>query len=229
MGAVALVALREMRRRWQGVVALTLLIGLVGAAVLAAGAGARRTGTALDRFRETSLAADIELAAFTPLGGAPIGPEIITGRAPRDENEVALGSATLKKSGKAIGDMVHVPDSPRSSIRTYSPATSSVKSRRTLTAARSSAISRLFHRLRIPPVHGSPPRSTDCARSIGSPYLWLRSSARSPSMRSRTRSSPPCAAAAEIWPSSRRWVSAANKYARPSCGKQRHSQPSARS
>ena len=66
MGAVALVAVRDLRRRWQGVVALTLLIGVVGAAVLAASAGARRTSTALDRFRETSLAADIELAMNRP-------------------------------------------------------------------------------------------------------------------------------------------------------------------
>jgi hypothetical protein len=42
------------------------------------------------------------------LRGTPIGPEIITGRAPRDDDEVAMGSATLQKAGKHIGDMVNV-------------------------------------------------------------------------------------------------------------------------
>jgi ABC-type lipoprotein release transport system permease subunit len=54
-------ARREIRRRWRGVVVLTLLVAMVGAVVLAASAGARRTSTALERFRDSSLAADIEL------------------------------------------------------------------------------------------------------------------------------------------------------------------------
>jgi len=37
---------RELRRRWQGVVVLTLLVAVVGAVVLAVAAGARRTATA---------------------------------------------------------------------------------------------------------------------------------------------------------------------------------------
>ena len=56
----------EIRRRWRGALALTLLIGIVGAIVLATSAGARRTSTALERFRDASLSADIELA----VGGA---------------------------------------------------------------------------------------------------------------------------------------------------------------
>ncbi|MEO8696417.1 MAG: FtsX-like permease family protein, partial [Acidimicrobiales bacterium] len=46
--------------------------------------------------------------AFTPLSGEPIGPEVMAGRAPRDDDEVALGSTTLQKLGKHIGDMVNV-------------------------------------------------------------------------------------------------------------------------
>ena len=61
-----MMAASEIRRRWRGVLALTLLIAVVGAVVLAASAGARRTSTALERFREASLSADIELAVSQP-------------------------------------------------------------------------------------------------------------------------------------------------------------------
>jgi hypothetical protein len=66
VGAVRLMAASEIRRRWRGVLALTLLIAVVGAVVLAASAGARRTSTALERFREASVSADIELAVSQP-------------------------------------------------------------------------------------------------------------------------------------------------------------------
>jgi len=46
--------------------------------------------------------------AFTTWAGESIGPEVIAGRAPRNADEVALGSTTLQKSGKTIGDFVHV-------------------------------------------------------------------------------------------------------------------------
>ena len=59
-----LVARAELRRRWGSVVALTLLVGLVGALGLGALAGARRTSTAFDRFREETRARD--LTVFTP-------------------------------------------------------------------------------------------------------------------------------------------------------------------
>ncbi len=36
-----------------------------------------------------------------------IGPEVVSGRAPRGPNEVALGAATLDELGKSIGDTVH--------------------------------------------------------------------------------------------------------------------------
>lgn len=40
----------ELRQRWRSTIAIALLIGVVGAIVLGAAAGARRADTALDRF-----------------------------------------------------------------------------------------------------------------------------------------------------------------------------------
>src|SRR5687767_10061800 len=54
-------ARRELIRRRRSAVALALLIGLCGAVVLAAAAGARRTGSAFDRFVEASNSADVQL------------------------------------------------------------------------------------------------------------------------------------------------------------------------
>ena len=61
MGAIRLLARGELRRQWKAIVALTLLVGVIGAVVLASVAGARRTASALDRFRESTLAADLEI------------------------------------------------------------------------------------------------------------------------------------------------------------------------
>jgi hypothetical protein len=70
VGVVVVLAGRDLLRRWRSVLVLAVLVGLVGGTVLAASAGARRTDTALDRFRDTSAAADIELL------GAPTAREI---------------------------------------------------------------------------------------------------------------------------------------------------------
>lgn len=48
MDAVVLVVRRECRRRWRSLCALALLIGLVGAVMLATLADARRTESAFD-------------------------------------------------------------------------------------------------------------------------------------------------------------------------------------
>jgi hypothetical protein len=66
LGAVELMAVREVRRRVRGAVALALLVAIVGTVVLATTAGARRTRTALDRFRAESLSADLEMATNPP-------------------------------------------------------------------------------------------------------------------------------------------------------------------
>src|SRR5205823_13475234 len=58
---VRLLAGFELRRRWRRRVVLALLVGVVGAVVLSAVAGARRTGSALRRFNASSRAGDLEL------------------------------------------------------------------------------------------------------------------------------------------------------------------------
>ena len=59
--AVRLLALRELKRRWRATVVLALLVGIVGALVLAALAGARRSDSALARFTATTRSADVSL------------------------------------------------------------------------------------------------------------------------------------------------------------------------
>ena len=63
MGAVVFLARSELRRRWRSVVVLTLLVGFIGAVVLALLGGARRTETSLARFEDRSRAATIEITA----------------------------------------------------------------------------------------------------------------------------------------------------------------------
>jgi ABC-type lipoprotein release transport system permease subunit len=61
MGALWMLARSELHRRWRSAVVLTLLVGFVGAVVLALVAGARRTDTSLDRFEQESLSANVEV------------------------------------------------------------------------------------------------------------------------------------------------------------------------
>ena len=56
----------EMRRRGARVVLLVLFVGAVGALVLATAAGARRTGTALERFNSSSRTSDLEISVGEP-------------------------------------------------------------------------------------------------------------------------------------------------------------------
>ena len=57
----------ELRRRWSSVVVLTFLVALVSSVALVALAGARRTSTAFDRFKDETVAAD--LTVFIPAIG----------------------------------------------------------------------------------------------------------------------------------------------------------------
>lgn len=68
VGAVGWLAWRDLRRRWRRVVLVTLLVGVTGALVLATAAGARRTSSALTRFKDSSRSADIELDADATSG-----------------------------------------------------------------------------------------------------------------------------------------------------------------
>ncbi len=68
MLAVRMVAGHELRVHWRRFVVLALLVGLAGAVMLAAAAGARRTATVFDRFQRFTSSADLELdsAPATP-------------------------------------------------------------------------------------------------------------------------------------------------------------------
>jgi putative ABC transport system permease protein len=66
MGTVRMLARSGMRRRGPSTVALVLLVGLIGALVLAAAAGARRSSTALARFNEYSRSSDLEVSVGAP-------------------------------------------------------------------------------------------------------------------------------------------------------------------
>src|SRR4051812_268685 len=61
-----MLAASDIRRRWRSVVALTLLVGAVGAIVLATAAGARRSESALPRFNVYSRSSDVEISLGTP-------------------------------------------------------------------------------------------------------------------------------------------------------------------
>jgi hypothetical protein len=62
-GGVLMLARGDLRRRWRSAVASAVLVGLVGAIVFATAAGARRSGTALDRFNTFSRSSDLEVNA----------------------------------------------------------------------------------------------------------------------------------------------------------------------
>jgi ABC-type lipoprotein release transport system permease subunit len=64
MRAAWFVARSQLRARWGSVVVLTLIVGITGAVVLASLAGARRTSSSFERFRDTTL--DPDLTIFAP-------------------------------------------------------------------------------------------------------------------------------------------------------------------
>jgi|tagenome__1003787_1003787.scaffolds.fasta_scaffold20972526_2 ABC-type lipoprotein release transport system permease subunit len=66
----------ELRRRWRSTVALALLVGAIGAIVLATAAGARRTDSSLQRFNTVSRSADAELS----IGANPTARDLDTFR-----------------------------------------------------------------------------------------------------------------------------------------------------
>lgn len=61
MGAVGWLVGHELRARWRAVVGLALLVGLAGGIVLATAAGARRTGSAYERFTEGTATRDVSV------------------------------------------------------------------------------------------------------------------------------------------------------------------------
>jgi putative ABC transport system permease protein len=80
MGSVWLSLRADLRGRWQGLLGLAVLLGLIGGVVLAAAAGARRTDTAYPRLLRWASAAQVDVipnsdrlptAYFTALGRLP--------------------------------------------------------------------------------------------------------------------------------------------------------------
>ncbi len=64
-GVLRLLVLGEVRRSWRALLGLALLVAVVGTVVLAAGAGARRTATVVERAQEITEAADMRLQVDT--------------------------------------------------------------------------------------------------------------------------------------------------------------------
>jgi len=63
MDALRLTLRAELRRRWQPLLGLALLLGVIGGVVLTAAAGARRTDTAYPRLLRSARAARVRPAA----------------------------------------------------------------------------------------------------------------------------------------------------------------------
>src|SRR5438552_3735771 len=66
-----MLARAEVRRRWRRVVVLALVVGVVGAVVLSAAAGARRSETALARFNASSRSADVQILVGDSVSPTP--------------------------------------------------------------------------------------------------------------------------------------------------------------
>jgi hypothetical protein len=64
--AVLVLARSELRRRWRSALLITLLVGMVGAVVLASAAGAHRSASALQRFVAYSRSSDAEIDVNDP-------------------------------------------------------------------------------------------------------------------------------------------------------------------
>jgi len=117
VGAVWMLAGREIRRRWRSVAALTVLVGVVGAVVLATVAGARRSDSALARFNRSSRSSNVQfmvgsLTSPTPaqvqlFGRTPGVAAVSTLTAfavgvPRAPNLSAIAAAIDGKFGTAV-------------------------------------------------------------------------------------------------------------------------------
>jgi ABC-type lipoprotein release transport system permease subunit len=79
----------EVRRGWRSTLLLVLLIGLAGGAFLTAVAGARRSSTAYDRFRQETFASDLDVAILDGSEGVDI--DVLASRARRLPGVAAIG------------------------------------------------------------------------------------------------------------------------------------------
>ena len=112
--AVQFLVTRELRQRWRGLAVLALLVGIVGAVVLAAVAGARRTDSAYPRLLDAIDAADASLEVspeyFDDIAALPqvvaVAPASYMFVAPADGPEEIL---TLAGVDDRFGDQVDRP------------------------------------------------------------------------------------------------------------------------
>ena len=111
MSAVWMLARGEIRRRWRGAIVVTLLVGVVGALVLATAAGARRSQTSLVRFNVYSRPEDLSLLPG-PTGYTPTPAQLDALRRVNDVTAIAvirfytlvpLGAAAVLASGGGVG------------------------------------------------------------------------------------------------------------------------------
>lgn len=134
MRAVLGLAGHGLRVRWRGWALFVLLVAVAGGAVLAATAGARRTGSAYPRFLVASRASDLlvspggtgiggyyaalgrlpGVAAVTPVVGLDMGPVGPSGRPNAAVTEARLGGGTggLLEIPKVLAGRLPQPDRP---------------------------------------------------------------------------------------------------------------------
>ncbi|MFN2561385.1 MAG: FtsX-like permease family protein [Jatrophihabitans sp.] len=126
----------ERRRRWRSLAALALLIAVSTATVMTGTAGARRTGSALDRLESRTKPATVAVLANTPdfdwgpvrrlpvvLGYTPFGPTFhIDGLPPEAETEPAMLPTTMRTLEAGVVQRGRLFDADRSDEAIASPA-----------------------------------------------------------------------------------------------------------
>ena len=78
------------RTRWRALVVLALMIGLTGAVVFAAVAGARRSASALDRFHDAGQTLDVFLSADVTTPEPPALLDLLDGPLVESTNDLAF-------------------------------------------------------------------------------------------------------------------------------------------
>jgi ABC-type lipoprotein release transport system permease subunit len=87
------------RARWRALVVLAVMIGLSGALVLAAIAGARRSASALDRFHEAAQTLDVFVAADVTTAEPPALLELLDGPLVESTNDLVFVFVDVDKAG----------------------------------------------------------------------------------------------------------------------------------
>lgn len=113
MSTVLHLAAHGLRARWRGWVVFALLVAIAGGAVLAAVAGARRTGSAYPRFLQASNASDVLISpGGTGLGGYYRALARVPGVTAVEPLAVLNTRAPAQVVAPADGRFQHVLDTP---------------------------------------------------------------------------------------------------------------------